>query len=154
MSAFDVTFTSLQNDIGNLKTTIYLLKQKIAETIAPAFYGANLSRERFEVMLNNIPESDQLTVFVPAANKYIKMAFGDGTNSDTLSEGCDNYIMYTIYDSNFEEYDGGMMEFNDYQRYYKGDIRRAALDVVAMACGYTKDGEFLDFIPLTTDYEI
>ncbi len=154
MGFSDLAYSMLENKIGSLEATIFNLKSKIAETIAPAFYGADLTRERMERILQSIPKSDQLTVFVPAQNCYIKMWFGDGTNSDALSEGCDNYIMYNQYDSNFEEIDGGMMEFDDYSRHYVDDIRRAAVDVVAFVCGYMSDERVVDFVPLTTTFEI
>ena len=153
MSALDLTVSWYENEIGNLKAKIWNLCEKLESTLAPGFYGTDLSRERLESMLSNIPKSDQLTVFVPAQNVYIKMWFGDGTNMDVLCEGCDNYIQYNMYDSDFEEIDGGQMDFNSYSKYYVDDIRRAAIDVVDFACGRTEDGRVVDFIPLTTNFQ-
>lgn len=152
MTEYDILYWNTRNKIEDLVARVQTLKSKLLETIAPAFYGADLSRERFEVMLQSIPKSDQLTVFVPVQNVYLKMWFGDGTNMDTLCEGCDNYIMYNLYDSDFEEIDGGMMEFNNYASHYVDDIRRAAVDVVDFACGRMPDGRIVDFIPLTTSF--
>ncbi len=154
MSDYEGTFWSLKGMIDDLRASVQILRSKLAYTVAPAFYGADLSRERFEIMLQSIPKSDQLTVFVPVQNVYLKMWFGDGTNMDTLCEGCDNYIQYNMYNSDFEEIDGGQMDFNDYSSHYVDDIRRAAIDVVDFACGRMPDGNIVDFIPLTATFQV
>lgn len=154
MNEYDVQRWRYEGIIADLKANLQILRSKISGLIAPGFYGSNLTHEALETMMQAIPKSDQLTVFVPSANIYIKMAFGDGTNDDSLSEGCDNYIMYTTFNSDFEEEDGGMMEFNDYRRHYLGDIRRAVPDVVDMVCGHSEEGIIPNFIPLTTNYQI
>ncbi len=49
-----------------------------------------------------------VTVYVPSENALIAMSEGEGGN---LSEGCEDYIYYTVYDaSSLEEVDGGQLD--------------------------------------------
>ena len=150
MSDYDIMASSYENTIGSLTARIQILCSKLSDSIAPAFYGARITRESMEEVLSNIPEGNELTVFVPSADVFIKMWIGDGTNADSLCEGCDWYIQYNVYNSDFEEIDGGQMDYNEYRAQYRDDIRRAAVDVVGFACG-SGENRYPTFIPLKSN---
>lgn len=145
MSDYENKFWSLQGEINTLKVRLQKLQDVLKTSLAPAFYGARMDRARLEALLSNIPNGEELTVFVPRMDQYIKMHFGDGGSP---IDGCDNYIDYTLYDSDFEEVDGGQYDFNTYKSHYVGDIRKAACDVVEFAYSSLLSADEFDFIPI------
>jgi len=70
-------------------------------------------------------EGAGIILYSPFSNLFYKIAFGDGCNSDDLTEGCDDYMYLTIdkynEDGDFEEdVDGGQLDFN--RKNYTGYI--------------------------------
>ena len=81
---------------------------------------------------NKTPWEGGILLQEPGGNCFINVSFGDGTNADTLEEGCDDYLYLSIHkiqsDLTFEEVDGGQLDFNRAASRYAGDIRFAVYD--------------------------
>ncbi len=140
---YDGDFIIYENKIGSLRATINNQREKLERSLAPVFYGEALDADSVENMFKTIDEGDEITLFVPSAKQYVKAHIMD--SPDYLSDGCDASIDYTTYDLDFNEVDGGQMDFNRYSSHYVDDIRRAAGDIVRFAFG-----DEVTFIPLAT----
>lgn len=81
----------------------------------------------------------ECTVFVPKMNQFLKYHFGDGTNSDSLCEGCDDYVYYSVFNLDFEEVDGGQFDFNTEEKAYDNDLMKALYDILTFAFGVTAE---------------
>ena len=89
-----------------------------------------------------------ILLYIPELNQFCAISFGDGTNSDSLEEGCDDYIYIACYEyvcGDFEEFDGGQLDYNTEEENYNGDITNAVYD----ALNFMYD-DVPDFIPLHT----
>jgi hypothetical protein len=86
-------------------------------------------------------------LFIPEEREFCAIAFGDGTNSDSLESNCDDYIYIAIYkfeNTEFtDEIDGGQLDFNTKESGYNGDITNAVYDALELVYGCVPD-----FIPL------
>lgn len=66
-------------------------------------------------------------------NRSLFIEFGNGDNNDSLSEGCDGYIIFGIIETGEDgepEVMGGMLDFNRETCGYDGDINNALEDVL------------------------
>lgn len=111
-----------------------------------------LTREQVKEKLkgfenDRFPYCNGILLFIPSENEFCAISFGDGTNSDSLEDGCDDYIYIGIYkfdDPGFtDEVDGGQLDFNTETSGYGSDIINAVYDALEIMYGSA-----LDFIPL------
>lgn len=100
--------------------------------------------EKLKPFANN--ELDGIMLYLPFYDTYFSVAFGNGTNIDVLEEGCNDYLYIVLYEYNgvdFEETDGGQLDFNTEEEQYDEDITKAVYDALRFFYDET-----LDFIPL------
>lgn len=96
-----------------------------------------MTRAEFDQMMERnfrnfeVPDDNYggLILWLPEYNQFLSMHFGDGTNCDTLEEGCEDYIYYTQFDIDngtdvdwnesidLEEVDGGQMDIPSADEY-------------------------------------
>lgn len=91
-------------------------------------------REQFE----DEPNKDEILLYIPEFKEYLAFSFGDGTNGDNLCEDCDDYIYITQHEFNngeFEEVDGGQLDFNTEEKGYNNNICNAIFDVLDFIYG-------------------
>lgn len=58
-------------------------------------------------------------------------------DTDFYSEGCDSAIDYTLYDQNYQEIDGGQMDYSSQKKNYE-KTEDAIPDVIMFALGVKK----------------
>lgn len=93
-------------------------------------------------------EHNGILLYIPIMDHFCLIAFGDGTNSDSLEEGCDDYIYIALYrfDESFgfsEEIDGGQLDYNTKTAGYGNDITNAVYDALEFTYEHVPN-----FIPL------
>ena len=87
---------------------------------------------------------DGVMLWVPDVEEFITIAFGNGSNSGTLEDGCEDYIYFnqytvdqdTIGDDIMElpETDGGQMDIESID-IYDGNIFKAIPDILDFVYG-------------------
>lgn len=84
-----------------------------------------MTRAEFDQMMERnfrnfeVPDDNYggLILWLPGYKQFLSMHFGDGTNCDTLEEGCEDYIYYTQFDIDLEEVDGGQIDIPSADEY-------------------------------------
>lgn len=105
-----------------------------------------LTREQVKEKLKGFETDNGVLLYLQKVNQFCAISFGDGTNSDSLEKGCDDYIYIACYEYSygyFEEIDGGQLDFNTETSGYNGDITNAVYDALELM--YTT---VYDFMPL------
>jgi len=63
-------------------------------------------------------------VYLKKQDLFASIAIGDGTNDDSLEEGCDSYLYIDTFkfDGEFIQKDGGQLDYNsDTNEYYSNE---------------------------------
>ena len=66
---------------------------------------------------------------------FLKCSFAE---CDFYTEGCDRAIDYTLYDGNYEEKDGGQMDYNSEKANY-GCLEDAIPDIIMFALSINRE---------------
>lgn len=93
-------------------------------------------------------EHNGILLYIPFFDHFCAISFGDGTNSDSLEKGCDDYIYIAVYqfdesDGFSEEIDGGQLDYNMETAGYGNDITNAVYDALKLIYDHVPN-----FIPL------
>lgn len=70
-----------------------------------------------------------------ATGEFLEYGFAE---CDFYTEGCDSAIDYTLYDGNYEEKDGGQMDYNSEKTNYKNP-EDAIPDIIMFALGINRE---------------
>ena len=121
-----------------------------------------MTRAEFDIMMEinfknfNVPIDSYggLLLWIPKYKEFLSMHFGDGTNSDVLEDGCEDYIYYTQFDIDGETYvdcdesidleetDGGQMDIPSAD-VYNNDISEVIPDLIRFIYS-----EFIEVVPI------
>ncbi len=72
---------------------------------------------------------------VLATGEFLEYSF---TECDFYMEGCDSAIDYTLYDGNYEEKDGGQMDYNSESTNYD-NLEDAIPDIIMFALSIDRE---------------
>lgn len=121
-----------------------------------------MTRKEFDQMMERnfknfdvpIDSYGGLLLWIPKQREFLSMHFGDGTNSDVLEDGCEDYIYYTQFDIDDETYvdcdesidlketDGGQMDIPSAD-VYDCNIRNTIADMLQFIYG-----KYMEVIPI------
>lgn len=94
-----------------------------------------------------------VVLFIPTQNILVRAKFGDGMNLSTEdyeeSEGINDYIYITCHDlqdSEFHEYDGGQLDFNNEKEDYYTNLHHFCIDSLKMVGIYSETFYVLSII--------
>lgn len=72
---------------------------------------------------------------VLATGEFLECSFAE---CDFYTEGCDSAIDYTLYDGNYEEKDGGQMDYNSEKTNYD-NLEDAIPDIIMFALSINRE---------------
>lgn len=78
---------------------------------------------------------DNMVRLILATGEFLECGF---TECDFHTDGCDSAIGYTLYDGNYEEKDGGHMDFSSERAHYK-NLEDAVPDIIMSALGISRE---------------
>ena len=70
-----------------------------------------------------------------ATGEFLEYSFAE---CDFYTEGCDSAIDYTLYDGNYEEKDGGQMDYNSEKANYV-HLEDAISDIIMFALSISRE---------------
>lgn len=97
-------------------------------------------------------EHDQILLFIPDWQYFLSVSFGDGSNSDTLSDDCDSYLYLNAFEYDGYEFidkDGGIMAYSEARKHYDAEIANAVFDAIGYMSGNGTQDTIPDFVPIT-----
>lgn len=78
---------------------------------------------------------DNTVRLILATGEFLECGFAE---CDFYTEGCDSAIDYTLYDGNYEEKDGGQMDYSSEKTNYK-DLQDAIPDIIMFALSISRE---------------
>ena len=78
---------------------------------------------------------DNTVRLILATGEFLEYGFAE---CDFYTEGCDSAIDYTLYDGNYEEKDGGQMDYSSEKTHYT-DLLDAISDIIMFALSISRE---------------
>ena len=102
-------------------------------------FNEMMERNLKDIMNFSPDEYDGVILWIPDAEEFLAMSFGNGSNSATLEDGCEDYIYFNQYEIDADTIgddfmqlsnsDGGQMDIENID-IYDGNIIKAIPDIL------------------------